>query len=84
MIIMTELPNKAADADVGSVQHDEESDLNTSNVEIRAAVRKVDKRLIPLLALLYLLAFLDRGNGISACLLTPSHRFLADFSACSR
>jgi hypothetical protein len=31
--------------------------------ETKLILRKVDKRLLPVLTLLYLLSFLDRGNG---------------------
>lgn len=34
-----------------------------SDEEGRAILRKVDYRLLPVLTLLYLLSFLDRGNG---------------------
>jgi hypothetical protein len=33
------------------------------NSQVGAALRKVDRRLLPMLTLLYLLSFLDRGNG---------------------
>jgi hypothetical protein len=35
-----------------------------SKAEVRKVLRKVDKRLLPMLTLLYLLSFLDRGNGM--------------------
>jgi hypothetical protein len=31
--------------------------------QVRVALKKVDRRLLPTLTLLYLLSFLDRGNG---------------------
>lgn len=34
--------------------------------EVKRILRKVDKRLLPVLALLYLLSFLDRGNSKSS------------------
>ncbi len=36
--------------------------MDTSNVDPQKTLRKMDLRLIPMLALLYLLSFLDRGN----------------------
>jgi hypothetical protein len=33
------------------------------NSQVGAALKKVDRRLLPMLTLLYLLSFLDRGNG---------------------
>lgn len=35
---------------------------NYHDKEVRRILRKVDYRLVPMLTLLYLLAFLDRGN----------------------
>lgn len=37
-------------------------DVNFSHVDERAVLRKMDLRLMPMLTLLYLLSFLDRGN----------------------
>lgn len=37
-------------------------DVDFSNVDEKKVLRKMDLRLIPMLALLYLLSFLDRGN----------------------
>jgi hypothetical protein len=45
--------------------HDENwdgGDVDFSNVDEKAVLRKMDLRLLPMLALLYLLSFLDRGN----------------------
>jgi len=36
--------------------------VDFSNVDEKAVLRKMDLRLLPMLALLYLLSFLDRGN----------------------
>ncbi|KIW22912.1 uncharacterized protein PV07_11160 [Cladophialophora immunda] len=36
--------------------------VDTSNVDSKKVLRKMDLRLIPMLAILYLLSFLDRGN----------------------
>jgi hypothetical protein len=36
--------------------------IDTSGVDSKKVLRKMDLRLIPMLALLYLLSFLDRGN----------------------
>lgn len=49
--------------DAASTHHEEEQASNTNESEVKTALRKVDRRLLPLLALLYLLAFLDRGNS---------------------
>jgi hypothetical protein len=38
------------------------NDVDFSNVDEKAVLRKMDLRLLPMLALLYLLSFLDRGN----------------------
>lgn len=37
-------------------------DIDFSHVDEKAVLRKMDLRLLPMLALLYLLSFLDRGN----------------------
>jgi hypothetical protein len=37
-------------------------DVDFSNVDEKNVLRKMDLRLLPMLALLYLLSFLDRGN----------------------
>ena len=36
-------------------------------VETRRIIRKIDFRLIPILVVLYLFSFLDRGNSESFC-----------------
>lgn len=36
--------------------------IDTSAVDSKKVLRKMDMRLIPMLAILYLLSFLDRGN----------------------
>ena len=38
------------------------ADVDFSNVDEKKTLRKMDLHLIPMLALLYLLSFLDRGN----------------------
>jgi len=38
------------------------NDVDFSNVDEKKVLRKMDLRLLPMLALLYLLSFLDRGN----------------------
>jgi hypothetical protein len=46
-------------------RHDPEwdgSDVDFSHIDTKKVLRKMDLRLIPNLALLYLLSFLDRGN----------------------
>lgn len=48
-----------------SKEHDSSStghDVDFSRVDEKKTLRKMDIRLIPALAILYLLAFLDRGN----------------------
>ena len=47
-------------------------DVDTSSIDERKLMRKIDIRLIPWLALLYLLAFLDRGSiGNARVCMTP-------------
>ncbi len=41
---------------------DPESHIDFSHINQKEVLRKMDLRLIPMLALLYLLSFLDRGN----------------------
>lgn len=36
--------------------------IDTSDIDPKTTLRKMDVRLIPMLAILYLLSFLDRGN----------------------
>lgn len=50
---------------INSKYHDSNStgvEVDTSNVDPQKTLRKMDRRLIPMLAVLYLLSFLDRGN----------------------
>jgi hypothetical protein len=50
---------------VHKTKHDPEwdgSDVDFSHIDTKKVLRKMDIRLIPNLALLYLLSFLDRGN----------------------
>ena len=42
--------------------HDPEQHPDFSHIDAQKVLRKMDLRLIPMLALLYLLSFLDRGN----------------------
>jgi len=52
---------KAIDAEHGGL---DETDLpNYHDAETTKILRKVDYRLVPMLTVLYLLAFLDRGNS---------------------
>jgi hypothetical protein len=53
---------------------DEESQPTThyDEVETSRVLHKVDRRLLPVLAFLYLLSFLDRGNLGNAKVRTPS------------
>lgn len=49
----------------GHTHHDpnwDGNDVDFSSVDEKAVLRKMDIRLLPMLALLYLLSFLDRGN----------------------
>lgn len=52
--------------DPTKAQHDSDWDANTeidfSHIDEKKVLRKMDIRLVPMLALLYLLSFLDRGN----------------------
>ncbi|RJE24211.1 transporter [Aspergillus sclerotialis] len=41
---------------------EEDSRSTMSSSEMRALLRKIDCRVIPILAILYFLSFLDRGN----------------------
>ena len=41
-------------------------DVETSSVNERKLIRKLDVRLLPAVTILYLLSFLDRANGSSA------------------
>lgn len=64
----TDKPVSVGQEDAG-VKELEEHDLNSdghdddfSGIDEKKTLRKMDVRLIPALAVLYLLAFLDRGN----------------------
>lgn len=49
----------------GHLHHDPEwtgADVDFSHIDGKKVLRKMDLRLIPMLSILYLLAFLDRGN----------------------
>lgn len=68
MSSLTDKPVSVSQEDVG-VKELEGHDLNSeghsedfSGVDEKKTLRKMDIRLIPALAVLYLLAFLDRGN----------------------
>lgn len=57
--------NAGHDVHQKSTHHDPTWDgtgVDFSNVDEKATLRKMDLRLLPMLALLYLLSFLDRGN----------------------
>jgi hypothetical protein len=49
-------------AQKSDLPHRDDDDVDFSMVNEKATLRKMDIRLIPMLALLYLLSFLDRGN----------------------
>lgn len=54
---------KSPDQEAGAVTSDEhELPSDFSSIDEAAVLRKMDLRLIPMLSVLYLLAFLDRGN----------------------
>lgn len=44
-------------------QEGQDSPVAYTDDEAKAILRKVDYRLLPVLTLLYLLSFIDRGNG---------------------
>jgi sugar phosphate permease len=52
----TQIPSKTHDPNWAG------DGVDTSNVDPQKTLRKMDIRLIPMLAVLYLLSFLDRGN----------------------
>jgi hypothetical protein len=56
-------PEKALSSD--SPSHSEQPhDSESAEINTRKLLRKLDLKLLPPLALLYLLSFLDRSNGI--------------------
>lgn len=62
---LEKMPEKASDLqfEFSRGAHDESSiSAAFSSVDEAAVLRKMDIRLIPMLSVLYLLAFLDRGN----------------------
>lgn len=65
---LTDKPVSVRQEDVGVEElkeHDSNSegqDVDFSGIDEKKTLRKMDLRLIPTLAVLYLLAFLDRGN----------------------
>lgn len=68
MSSLTDQPVSVGQEDVGLKEikeHDsntEEHDYDLSGIDEKKTLRKMDVRLIPALAVLYLLAFLDRSN----------------------
>lgn len=55
--------NDAKDDSSAEIKHEHAAaDVDFSDVDEKKVLRKMDIRLIPMLALLYLLSFLDRGN----------------------
>ena len=57
--------NRELEKDIDDLQ----SSIDYDEGETKKVLRKVDRRLLPVLTLLYLLSFLDRGNGkLSHCL----------------
>lgn len=69
---MSDIEEKRPDASVETLENggdgrsDTAQDTEYTPEEETAILRKVDKRLIPVLTILYLLSFLDRGNGLSS------------------
>jgi hypothetical protein len=64
VITSSEKHGTAAEIAIGK-HHDPNWDgegVDFSNVDEKKVLRKMDMRLLPMLALLYLLSFLDRGN----------------------
>lgn len=49
-----------------------EAEPNFSHIDETKTLRKMDVRLLPVLTILYLLSFLDRGYG-AATILTPNY-----------
>ena len=60
---MATTPSKEMDFATAAMHDDVPVTAMVNDAIVRSARRKVDRRLIPVLALLYLLAFLDRGNS---------------------
>jgi hypothetical protein len=59
------IPSSKPDTSIPHRHHDpnwDGTDIDFSHVNQSAVLRKMDLRLLPMLALLYLLSFLDRGN----------------------
>lgn len=55
-------PLPATDVQDGAIDPPEYTGVDTSGVDPKKVLLKMDLHLIPMLALLYLLSFLDRGN----------------------
>ncbi len=55
-------PSPVSDGKDGAISPPEYSGVDTSGVDPKKVLLKMDLHLIPMLALLYLLSFLDRGN----------------------
>lgn len=54
--------NRKDDSSTEMKNENAATDVDFSDVDEKKVLRKMDIRLIPMLSLLYLLAFLDRGN----------------------
>ena len=50
----------------GEISPSSSSVADFAGINEKALLRKLDRRLLPPLTLLYLLSFLDRSNGVSA------------------
>lgn len=74
-----ESENPKLSQDEKNVDHESTiGDASTFGVDEKAVLRKMDIRLIPMLSILYLLAFLDRGThlGCPRKLLAPLTRLI--------
>lgn len=58
-----DLPIEMYEHSTDDAQHAHVDSVEYTDAEASAIVRKIDRRLLPVLTLLYLLSFLDRGNG---------------------
>jgi hypothetical protein len=57
-------PEKTITSSPTSSEPEQLHDAEASGISTRKLLRKLDARLLPPLALLYLLSFLDRSNGM--------------------
>lgn len=57
--------DQSPDGDAARSPSDSDVELDTSGINEKALLRKLDVKLLPGLVVLYLLSFLDRSNGAS-------------------